>query len=63
MQNIFTIFYRILDFSQPWHASFIRMQKIMKINLHILHPVMQTILDIGYMTFSPLVLADLSGCR
>ncbi|XP_054464751.1 dynein axonemal heavy chain 12 [Anoplopoma fimbria] len=51
----------ILDF-QPWHDSFIRSRKMMKTNLHILHPVMQTVLDIGYMTFSPLVLVDLSGC-
>uniref|UniRef100_A0A8D3BVT1 Dynein axonemal heavy chain 12 n=1 Tax=Scophthalmus maximus TaxID=52904 RepID=A0A8D3BVT1_SCOMX len=34
-----------------------------KTNLHILHPVMQTVLDIGYTTFSTLVLVDLSGCR
>uniref|UniRef100_A0A8C9Y9T2 Dynein axonemal heavy chain 12 n=1 Tax=Sander lucioperca TaxID=283035 RepID=A0A8C9Y9T2_SANLU len=54
---------KILDFSQSWHDSFIRSRKIMKTNLHILHPVMQTVLDIGYMTFSPLVLVDLSVCR
>ncbi|XP_037628190.1 dynein heavy chain 12, axonemal [Sebastes umbrosus] len=54
---------KIVDFSQPWHDRFIRSRKMMKSNLHILHPVMQTVLDIGYMTFSPLVLVDLSGCR
>ncbi|KAA8590936.1 hypothetical protein FQN60_001879 [Etheostoma spectabile] len=54
---------KILDLSQSWHDSFIRSHKIMKTNLHILHPVMQTVLDIGYMTFSPLVLVDLSVCR
>uniref|UniRef100_A0A7N6AS53 Dynein axonemal heavy chain 12 n=1 Tax=Anabas testudineus TaxID=64144 RepID=A0A7N6AS53_ANATE len=57
----FYFFYRTLDFSQPWHDSFIRSCKTIKANLHILHPVMQTVLDIGYMTFSPLVLVDLTG--
>ncbi|XP_070695267.1 dynein axonemal heavy chain 12 [Pempheris klunzingeri] len=54
---------KILDFSRPWHDSFVRSRKIIKTNLHILHPVMQTVLHIGYMTFSPLVMVDLSGCR
>ncbi|XP_030279356.1 dynein heavy chain 12, axonemal [Sparus aurata] len=54
---------RILDFSQPWHDSFIRSRKMIQKNLHILHPVMQTVLEIGYTTFSPLVLVDLSWCR
>ncbi|KAE8293583.1 Dynein heavy chain 7 [Larimichthys crocea] len=54
---------KILDFSQPWHASFIKNRKRIKTNLHILHPVMQTVLEIGQMTFSPLILVDLSWCR
>ncbi|XP_049921653.1 dynein axonemal heavy chain 12 [Epinephelus moara] len=54
---------KILDFSKPWHDHFIRTRKMIKANLHILHPVMQTVLDIGYVTFSPLVLVDLSKCR
>uniref|UniRef100_A0A3Q1B603 Dynein axonemal heavy chain 12 n=1 Tax=Amphiprion ocellaris TaxID=80972 RepID=A0A3Q1B603_AMPOC len=53
----------ILDFSTPWHGSFIRNRRIIKAHLHILHPVMQTMLDIGYTTFSPLVLVDFSGFR
>ncbi|XP_034447227.1 dynein heavy chain 12, axonemal [Hippoglossus hippoglossus] len=53
----------VLDFSRPWHDSFIRSRRMIKRNLHILHPVMQTVLDIGYTTFSTLVLADLSGWR
>ncbi|XP_031701028.1 dynein heavy chain 12, axonemal isoform X2 [Anarrhichthys ocellatus] len=52
---------KILDFNQSSHESFIRSRKMMKTNLHILHPVMQTVLDIGNRTFSPLVLVDLSG--
>ncbi|XP_053173949.1 dynein axonemal heavy chain 12 [Scomber japonicus] len=54
---------KVLDFSQPWHETFIRSRKMIQINLQILHPVMQTVLDIGYVTFGPLVLVDLSGCR
>ncbi|XP_019944293.2 dynein axonemal heavy chain 12 [Paralichthys olivaceus] len=53
----------VLDFSRPWHDSFVRTRRMIKRNLHILHPVMQTVLDIGYTTFSTLVLADLSGWR
>uniref|UniRef100_A0A7N8Y719 Dynein axonemal heavy chain 12 n=1 Tax=Mastacembelus armatus TaxID=205130 RepID=A0A7N8Y719_9TELE len=53
----------ILDFSQTWHSSFIRRRKIIKANLHILHPVMKTVLDISHRTFSPLVLVDLTGIR
>uniref|UniRef100_A0A8C4EEV4 Dynein axonemal heavy chain 12 n=1 Tax=Dicentrarchus labrax TaxID=13489 RepID=A0A8C4EEV4_DICLA len=56
-----SVIVKILDFSQPWHDSFIRSRKMIKTNLHILHPVMQTVLDIGYQMFSPLVLVDLSG--
>uniref|UniRef100_A0A3Q3KD74 Dynein heavy chain linker domain-containing protein n=1 Tax=Monopterus albus TaxID=43700 RepID=A0A3Q3KD74_MONAL len=54
---------KILDIAEPWHDSFIRNRKTIKSNLLILHPVMQTVLDIGYLTFSPLVLVDLTGLR
>ncbi|XP_029012096.1 dynein axonemal heavy chain 12 [Betta splendens] len=54
---------KMFDFSRPWHDSFIRSCKMLKANLHILHPVMQTVLDISHMTFSPLVLVDLTRCR
>ncbi|XP_074537088.1 dynein axonemal heavy chain 12 [Halichoeres trimaculatus] len=52
---------KILDFPQPHHDSFIRNRKLLQKNLHILHPVMQTILNIGHTTFSPLTLVDLSN--
>ncbi|KAG7262165.1 hypothetical protein CRUP_003827 [Coryphaenoides rupestris] len=42
----------LLDFSAPWHDSFVRNRKLMKENLHILHPAVQPILDIGYVTAS-----------
>ncbi|XP_066529410.1 dynein axonemal heavy chain 12 [Hoplias malabaricus] len=54
---------KTLDFSRPWHDSFIRNRKLMKENLHILHPVMKIILDNCHMTFSQLILIDLSDCR
>ncbi|KAM3869140.1 dynein axonemal heavy chain 12-like [Diretmus argenteus] len=53
---------RVLDFSRPWHDTFITNRKKIKDNLHILHPVMRALLDIGYTTFSPQLLVDLSGC-
>ncbi|XP_034168074.2 LOW QUALITY PROTEIN: dynein axonemal heavy chain 12 [Pangasianodon hypophthalmus] len=54
---------KILDFSRPWHKSFIRSRKKIKENLHILHPVMKVILDTCYITFSQLLLVDISDCR
>ncbi|XP_045065490.1 dynein axonemal heavy chain 12 [Coregonus clupeaformis] len=54
---------KALDFSRPWHDSFVRSRKEIKENLHILHPVMRIILDIGYGTFSHLLLVDLTDCR
>uniref|UniRef100_A0A3Q0SWQ6 Dynein heavy chain linker domain-containing protein n=1 Tax=Amphilophus citrinellus TaxID=61819 RepID=A0A3Q0SWQ6_AMPCI len=54
---------KILNFSHPWHESFIRSRRVIKANLHILHPVMQTLLNDGNMTYSSLVLVELSGCR
>ncbi len=56
-------FARILDFSCPWHDSFVQSRKEMQKNLHILHPVMKNVLDICYSTFSHLLLIDLSDCR
>uniref|UniRef100_A0A8C5ATC2 Dynein, axonemal, heavy chain 12 n=1 Tax=Gadus morhua TaxID=8049 RepID=A0A8C5ATC2_GADMO len=53
----------LLHLSTPWHESFIRSREMMKENLHVLHPVMRSVLDIGYLTFSPLLLADLSRCK
>uniref|UniRef100_A0A8C8MKR5 Dynein axonemal heavy chain 12 n=1 Tax=Oncorhynchus tshawytscha TaxID=74940 RepID=A0A8C8MKR5_ONCTS len=54
---------KALDFSRPWHDSFVRSRKEIKEKLHILHPVMRIILDIGYGAFSRLLLVDLTDCR
>ncbi|KAI5095774.1 dynein heavy chain 12, axonemal isoform X1 [Silurus meridionalis] len=54
---------KTLDFSRPLHSSFKRSQKKIKENLHILHPVMKVILETCHITFSQLLLVDLSDCR
>ncbi|ROL53285.1 Dynein heavy chain 7, axonemal [Anabarilius grahami] len=53
----------ILDFSCPWHDSFVQSRKEIQKNLHILHPAMMSVLDICHSTFSHLLLIDLSDCR
>ncbi|XP_061837093.1 dynein axonemal heavy chain 12-like [Nerophis lumbriciformis] len=53
----------ILEFFPTRHETFITNRNLMKEHLHILHPVMQTLLDIGYTTFSSMVLVDISGYR
>ncbi|XP_055503511.1 dynein axonemal heavy chain 12 [Leucoraja erinacea] len=52
-----------LDFSNPWHESFVKAREEIKKNLYILHPVLQAVLDLGYLTFAHLLLLDLSDCR
>ncbi|XP_015203470.2 dynein axonemal heavy chain 12 isoform X1 [Lepisosteus oculatus] len=54
---------RGLNFSRPWHKSVQKSRNEIKENLHILHPAMRMILNIGYTTFSDLLLADLSDYR
>uniref|UniRef100_A0A8C4T2P1 Dynein axonemal heavy chain 12 n=1 Tax=Erpetoichthys calabaricus TaxID=27687 RepID=A0A8C4T2P1_ERPCA len=52
-----------LDFAVPWHDTFISCREEMRTNLHILHPAMRMILDMGYMTFSKMLLVDVSSYR
>ncbi|XP_075690041.1 dynein axonemal heavy chain 12 [Rhinoderma darwinii] len=52
-----------LDFSKPWHQSFIQARNQMIKNLHLTHPAIRTMLDLGYTTFSSLLIVDLSGYR
>ncbi|KAI5612480.1 dynein heavy chain 12, axonemal isoform X1 [Silurus asotus] len=54
---------KILDFSMPLHIRFTRNRKKITENLHIVHPVMKLILETCYITFSQLLLVDLSDCR
>ncbi|XP_026532204.1 dynein heavy chain 12, axonemal [Notechis scutatus] len=52
-----------LDFSRPWHKSFIQARKQIFENLHILHPTLRLLLETGYITFSNLLIVDVSGFR
>uniref|UniRef100_A0A8C2TNU4 Dynein axonemal heavy chain 12 n=1 Tax=Coturnix japonica TaxID=93934 RepID=A0A8C2TNU4_COTJA len=52
-----------LDFSSPWHKSFIQAKKRIHSNLHILHPTMKTLLDFGVAHLSNVLLADFCSFR
>ncbi|XP_013912661.1 PREDICTED: dynein heavy chain 12, axonemal isoform X2 [Thamnophis sirtalis] len=52
-----------LDFSRPWHKSFIQARKQIFENLHILHPTLRILLEIGYTMFSSLLIVDVCGFR
>ncbi|KAJ6668326.1 hypothetical protein lerEdw1_015703 [Lerista edwardsae] len=52
-----------LDYSSPWHQSFVEARKQISANLHILHPTLRILLEIGYRTFSKLLVVDISGFR
>ncbi|NXX18582.1 DYH12 protein, partial [Podargus strigoides] len=52
-----------LDFSRPWHKSFIQARKKILSNLHILHPVMRSLLGFGYAAFSSFSIVDFSSFR
>ncbi|KAM6121199.1 LOW QUALITY PROTEIN: dynein axonemal heavy chain 12 [Pterocles gutturalis] len=52
-----------LDFSKPWHNSYIQAKNKILSNLHILHPTMKTLLDFGYAAFSTFLLVDFSSFR
>ncbi|XP_010215324.1 PREDICTED: dynein heavy chain 12, axonemal [Tinamus guttatus] len=52
-----------LDFSRPWHNSFIQAKEQILSNLHIVHPMLKSLLDIGYTAFSDLLIVDVSSFR
>uniref|UniRef100_A0A8C3D352 Dynein axonemal heavy chain 12 n=1 Tax=Cairina moschata TaxID=8855 RepID=A0A8C3D352_CAIMO len=52
-----------LDFSRPWHNSFIQAKNRILSKLHILHPTMKTLLDFGYSAFSTFLIVDFSSFR
>ncbi|RVE70747.1 hypothetical protein OJAV_G00066880 [Oryzias javanicus] len=54
---------RIVEFSQPRYDSFLKTRSWIENKLHIVEPVMQSILDIGITTFSSLVLVNLPEYR
>ncbi|NXG57074.1 DYH12 protein, partial [Hemiprocne comata] len=52
-----------LDFSAPWHKSYIQAKNQILSNLHILHPTMKTLLDFGSAAFSNFLILDFSTFR
>ncbi|XP_063282951.1 dynein axonemal heavy chain 12 [Pelobates fuscus] len=52
-----------LDFSRPWHQKYTQARNRIKANLHVTHPGLRTILDLGFFTFSKLIVVDLSEYR
>ncbi|XP_062969917.1 dynein axonemal heavy chain 12 isoform X2 [Cynocephalus volans] len=52
-----------LDYSNPWHSSYVQARNQILSNLHIVHPTMKMLLDLGYTTFANTVLLDLTGIR
>ncbi|NXU72284.1 DYH7 protein, partial [Oreotrochilus melanogaster] len=52
-----------LDFSAPWHDNFIEAKKKILSNLHILHPTMKTLLELGSVAFSNILIVDFSSFR
>ncbi|XP_023571553.1 dynein heavy chain 12, axonemal isoform X2 [Octodon degus] len=52
-----------LDYSNPWHSSYVQARNQILSNLHIVHPTMKMLLDIGYTTFTDTVVLDFTGIR
>ncbi|XP_010136445.1 PREDICTED: dynein heavy chain 12, axonemal-like, partial [Buceros rhinoceros silvestris] len=52
-----------LDFSRPWHKSFIKAKNQIVSNLHVVHPTVKALLDFGYAAFSNFLVVDLSSLR
>lgn len=47
-----------LDFSSPWHSSFVANRSLIENNLHMLHPSMQMLLQMGQAAFGNLLLLN-----
>jgi dynein heavy chain, axonemal len=47
-----------LDYSSPWHESFVNNRLQIEVNLHMLHPSMQTVLQMGQAAFGNLILIN-----
>ncbi|XP_031791054.1 dynein heavy chain 12, axonemal isoform X3 [Piliocolobus tephrosceles] len=52
-----------LDYSNPWRSSYVQARNQIFSNLHIVHPTMKLLLDLGYTTFADTVLLDFTGIR
>ncbi|KAL8620603.1 hypothetical protein ACOMHN_017884 [Nucella lapillus] len=52
-----------LDFSRPWHDSFMSHRDVIKEHLHLLHPSMPIVLKMCQSTLGNLILVDISSYR
>ena len=52
-----------LDYSSPWHEDYINNREEMRVNLHILHPSMQVILQLCHSIIGKQLLIDASQYR
>jgi len=52
-----------LDFSSPWRQSYLKNRHMIKSNLHILHPTMQSLLRMGHESLSNLILVNCDSYR
>lgn len=57
------LIYRGLDFSRPWHETFLENREFIRENLHLLHPSHQTILNMCQTTLGSMILVDCSEYR
>lgn len=55
--------FRGLDYSRPWHDDFIHNRDFIAEKLHLLHPSMQTVLNMCHNTLANLILVDCSLYR
>eukprot|EP00105_Crassostrea_gigas_P043640 XP_019927788.1 PREDICTED: dynein heavy chain 12, axonemal isoform X3 [Crassostrea gigas] len=52
-----------LDYSRPWHDSYVAARQSIRENLHTLHPSMQTVLRMCQSTLGNMILVDCSNFR
>ncbi|XP_021037000.1 dynein heavy chain 12, axonemal [Mus caroli] len=52
-----------LDYSNPWHSNFVQARSQILANLHVVHPTMKMLLELGYTAFAKIILLDLTGIR
>ena len=52
-----------LDYSSPWHDTFVSNKEEIRQNLHMLHPTMQVILNMCQLQLGTILLCDCSGYR
>lgn len=52
-----------LDFSQPWHASVVASKELMLNNLHMCHPTMKMMLEMGHDSLGKILLINCLAYR